>query len=354
MPLLAPVMATTLPSIPDMTCSFQSLRFRRSDLYCSQALDDLCAMLRKIVANIQEFMDPLSEIFSLLDMRSAASARFEAGGAWALRFPAKPYLKFNAVLRGQCWIALPGERPCRLDAGDTFLLANAPPFVLASDPDMAAEDAARLYAGAKSNIVRYGGDDTVLIGGGFIFQTGNAQLLLDALPSFIHIPAKEPAAAILRGTLALLDDELGNGRMGASLMTRRLADILLVQGLRAYVAMHGAARAGWIGALNDRRIGAALNLMHGDVGHDWKVDELACAVGMSRSGFALRFKELVGAPPRDYLLRWRMQLARDALRRDESSVASLAARFGYASESAFGNAFKRVFGRAPKRYWAGN
>ncbi len=269
-------------------------------------------------------MDPLTEVFSLLDMQSAASARLEAGGAWALRFPAKPYLKFNAVLRGQCWIRLPGERPYRLDAGDTFLLTNSPPFVLASDPCAEAEDASSLFARAQSNIVRHGGDDTVLLGGGFVFQTGNAQLLLDALPPFMHIPARQPAAAILRGTLEILDEELGNGRMGASLMTRRLADILLVQALRAYVAVHGADSAGWIGALNDRRIGAALNLMHGDVGHDWKVNELASAVGMSRSGFALRFKELVGIPPLDYLMRWRMQLARDALRRDDGSVASLA------------------------------
>ena len=309
-------------------------------------------MLQNSVANIQESQDPLSEVFSLLDMRSAASARLAAGGAWALRFPAKPILKFNAVLRGQCWITLPGERPQLLDAGDTFLLANAPPFVLASEPREAAEDGARLFARARSNRVRYGGDDTVLLGGGFVFQAGNARLLLDTLPPFIRIPATDPAAAILRGTLQVLDDELGSGRIGAPLMTRCLADILLVQALRAYVSVHGADRAGWIGALNDRRIGAALSLLHGDVGHAWKVGELAAAVGMSRSGFALRFKQLVGTPPLDYLTRWRMQLARDALRRDETSLASLAVKLGYASESAFGNAFKRVFGRSPKRYWA--
>ena len=299
-------------------------------------------------------MDPLSEVFSLLDMQSAASARLEAGGAWALRFPAKPYLKFNAVLRGQCWITLLGEQPHRLETGDTFLLANAPPFILSDRPCVAADDAAPLFAQAQSNVVRCGGDETVLTGGGFTFQAGNAQLLLGALPPFIHIPAGEPAAAILRGTLQVLDDELGNGGMGASLMTRRLADILLVQALRAYVTLRGADGTGWIGALNDRRIGAALTLMHRDVGRHWTVDELASAVGMSRSGFALRFKAMVGAPPLDYLLRWRMQVARDALRRNDASVASLAARLGYASESAFGNAFKRVFGRAPKRYWANN
>jgi AraC-like DNA-binding protein len=297
-------------------------------------------------------MDPLSEVFSLIDMQSAASAWFEAGGAWALRFPAKPYLKFNAVLRGQCWITLEDGRPCRLNRGDTFLMASAPSFVLANDPELEAEDASLLPNDEDSNIIRYGGDDTVLIGGGFIFQESNAQLLLDALPSFIHIPASEPAAGILRCTLELLDHELRHGQMGASLMTRRLADILLVQALRTYVAVHGAGSAGWIGALNDRKIGAALNLIHGDVSHNWKLSELASAVGMSRSGFALRFKELVGAPPLDYLTRWRMELARDALRRDEGSVASLALKLGYSSDSAFGNAFKRVFGSAPKRYWS--
>lgn len=298
-------------------------------------------------------MDPLSEVLSLLDMRSVATARLEAGGAWALRFPAKPYLKFNAVLRGHCWITLAGERPFRLAAGDTFLMANAPGFILADAPFAGPQDALPLFARAQSRIIRHGGDDTVLIGGGFVFEGGNAALLLDSLPAFIHIPAREPAAAILRGTLQLMDDELCHGRMGASVMTRRLADILLVQALRAHVGEDGAEGVGWIGALHDPRIGAALRLMHGEVGHGWTVKELAAAAGMSRSGFAQRFRALVGTPPLDYLLRWRMQLARDALRRKEGSVASLAARLGYASESAFGNAFKRVFGRAPKRYWTG-
>lgn len=297
-------------------------------------------------------MDPLSEVFSLLGMQSAATSRLEAGGAWALRFPGKPYLKFHAVLRGQCWLTLADQPPCRLNVGDTFLLANAPPFTLSNDPHLEAKDAGPLLAQTHSNIYRYRGDDAVLLGGGFVFQGGNARLLLDILPALIHIPAQEPAAATLRRTLETLDEELRMARMGTSLVTSRLADILLVQTLRAFVALHGVDNAGWIGALKDRRIGAALTLMHGDVSHDWKVDELASAVGMSRSGFAVRFKELVGMPPLAYLLHWRMQLAREALRRNECPISSLAARLGYASESAFGSAFRRVYGRAPKRYWA--
>ncbi|WP_428488385.1 AraC family transcriptional regulator [Rhodopila sp.] len=296
-------------------------------------------------------MDPLSEVFSLLEVRSARCTRLEAGGTWALRFPAKPALKFAAVLRGQCWILLPGDPPHRLGTGDTFLLSKTPSYVLANDQRKVPEDGIALFDWTHSDTAHHGGDETVLIGGSFVFQPGNAQLLLDALPVFMHIPAQDPAAAILSNTLELLDSEVRSTRIGASLMTDRLADILLVQALRAYVGIRGKDSAGWIGALTDRRIGNALHLMHGDVGHHWTVDELARAVGMSRSAFAARFKDLVGASPLDYLLRWRMQLARQALRRSDGSVANLANRLGYASESAFGNAFKRVCGSAPKRYW---
>ncbi|WP_218642411.1 AraC family transcriptional regulator [Caballeronia sordidicola] len=310
-------------------------------------------MLYVIVASVQKTMDPLSEVFSLLDIQSAATSRLETAGAWAVRFPPKPSLKFHAVLRGGCWITLPGESPCRLEAGDTFLLANSPAFVLASDPQQEVEEASQVFAQLQSNVYRLGGDENILLGGGFVFESGNAQLLLDALPPFMLIPVKEPEAVILRSTLNMLDKELENTQMGSSLMTRRLADILLVQVLRAYVNLQGATKAGWIGALSDRRIGAALNSIHADVAHHWKVSELASIATMSRSGFAVRFKELVGLSPLDYVLRWRMRLAYDALRKNESSIASLAGRLGYASESAFSNAFKRVFGQAPTRYRPG-
>jgi len=296
-------------------------------------------------------MDPLSEVFSLLDIRTARCTRLEAGGSWALRFPAKPALKFAAVLRGACWIMLPGATASRLAAGDTFLLNNAPSYVLANDPQRPPDDGIRLFDWEHCDTAHHDGDDTVLLAGSFTFELSNAHLLLDALPPFILIPADNASAAILRGTLEILDGEIRSGRMGAPLVTRRLADVLLVQALRAYVDAHGDDSSGWIGALADPRIGAALGLMHGDVARPWRVEELARGVGMSRSGFALRFKSLVGVPPLDYLLRWRMQLARQDLRRGDT-VAGVAARLGYASERGFGQAFKRIYGRAPKRYWS--
>lgn len=302
-------------------------------------------------------IDPLSEVLALLDIQAVATARLETGSAFALRFPARPTLKFNAVLKGQCWIAVDGHPPSLLESGDTFLLSGASAYVLSDDPlasGAAADDGAALFAEAADGhrrCVHYGGADNILVGGSFVFATENAGLLLDSLPGFLRIPGAAAASAILRGTLALLDDELAAERMGTALMTRRLADILLVQVLRAHVALHGVAAAGWMGALGDARIGAALRQMHRAPAFAWSVAALAASAGMSRSGFALRFRELVGVGPLTYLTDWRMQLARSRLRDGRVQVATLAADLGYASESAFGNAFKRHFGRAPKRYW---
>lgn len=112
-----------------------------------------------------------------------------------------------------------------------------------------------------------------------------------------------------------------------------------------------AARSvGWLGALGDDRVGAALRAMHADVAHRWTLEELASVAGMSRSAFAASFKSLVGSAPLEYLIHWRMSLARDALRHDTRSISDLAFATGYASESAFSTAFRRVVGASPTQF----
>jgi AraC-like DNA-binding protein len=119
--------------------------------------------------------------------------------------------------------------------------------------------------------------------------------------------------------------------------------------LRAHADQSGRP-AGWLGALNDDRIGAALRAMHADVARRWTLTELAGISHMSRSAFAAAFRSQVGTAPLDYLIQWRMSLARDALRRGTRSISELAAATGYESESAFSTAFRRVVGSSPKRF----
>jgi AraC-like DNA-binding protein len=124
----------------------------------------------------------------------------------------------------------------------------------------------------------------------------------------------------------------------------RLGDILVIQAIRAWMESDPAAGTGWLGALQDPQIGRAISLIHGDPSRDWSVASLADEVAMSRSAFAARFTRLAGEPVMSYVARWRMNVAADALKHDDATVAELAYRLGYRSEAAFSRAFKRVVG----------
>lgn len=293
-------------------------------------------------------MDPLSQVFSLLNIRAARCTRFEASGSWSYRFPAKPALKIGAVVRGECWLDVDGGPRCRLSVGDTFLLANAPGYVLASDEDAVPGDGIATFDWEHSDTARHNGDDTVLVAGSFSFDSSDASLLLEALPRFLRIPGEHPSAAVIGTTLRMITPEVKGPQIGAAVVTDRLVDVLLVLVLRAALDQDDNEDFGWIGALTDARIGAALRLMHDRPAHRWTLEELCAEVAMSRSAFAKRFTSLVGQAPLTYLLRWRMRLARDLLRRG-SSVAAAAFAVGYSSESAFRHAFKRLYGSSPKR-----
>ena len=291
--------------------------------------------------------DPLSEVLSLLGARSVRRTRLEASGDWALAFPARARLKFVAMLRGTCWVLLPDHPPQSLAQGDVFLIGDTS-YAVANGPDVVPVDGAALYAPPNGDVVRLGGDDTVMLGGGIDFADEGIGFLLDALPRFLRIERTSSSAGSVARTLDLLENEVGRGRLGEALVTMRLAEVLVVEAIRAYVADQGESCVGWIGALGDHQIGQALRLMHGEVNRHWTVASLAARVGMSRSAFSARFASRVGRPPLDYLTQWRMLLARQLLRANGQDVASIAREVGYTSQSAFGHAFRRAFGHSPR------
>lgn len=295
-------------------------------------------------------MDPLSQVFSLLDVRSARCTRFEASGSWSFHLPAAAAIRFGSVIRGECWIDFGDGQRHQLSTGDSFLFANAPGYVIGNDVTASPGDGMAMFDWEHSDVGRYLGDETVLVAGNFSFASSDAELLLDALPCFLRIPGQHPSAAVIRNTLQLVIPEIRGSQIGAGIMTDRLVDVLLILVLRAALEQDRDNDFGWIGALTDPRIGKALGLMHGNAAHPWNLEMLCSAVAMSRSAFCKRFSLLVGFAPLDYLLRWRMRLARDQLRRG-ATVAAAAVHVGYVSESGFRHAFKRVYGESPKRDW---
>lgn len=296
--------------------------------------------------------DPLSEILEFVGARGLLAGGVAAGGRWGLRFPRPDAIKFGVVVDGACWMRLEGlAAPRRLEAGDAFFLKGDRPFDLLSDPDVEPSNAVAAFHSAKDGMARLGsGEEFLFLGGHVELDETRRSLLLDELPPLIHVAGASGQAAGLRWLVREFVEEARTKRAGAELSTSYLAQLLFVRALRAHLDDGGETSVGWLKGLGDARIAPALALLHADPARTWRLNELASAVGMSRSVFAARFKSVVGAAPLRYLAAWRMRLAALALERGTEPVSRVAERLGYASVSAFSNAFKRATGAAPKHF----
>jgi len=295
-------------------------------------------------------MDPLSDILSLLRPRSYRSAGFEAGDPWAIQFARhEGFIKCYAVVSGRCWLAVDGVRKvvC-LAQGDCFVLPTGRPFRLASDLAVSPVDAETIFEPARlGRVATYnGGGDFSLVGSRFAVTGHQAGMLLDLLPPIAHIRNESDQAA-LRWSVERMMQELREPQPGGFLIAEHLAHMMLLLALRRHLS---DGSVGWLFALADRQIGAAINAIHQEPAYRWTVQELAERATMSRSVFAQRFKALVGESPIEYVTRWRMMLAGDRLATSRDSISLIAQSLGYESESAFSTAFKRVMGCAPRKF----
>ena len=180
------------------------------------------------------------------------------------------------------------------------------------------------------------------------FDHPAARNLVEILPPLLHIEASaSPQGDWMQSTLRLMAVEARELRPGGEAVITRLGDILVIQAIRSWIETDPAARSGWLGALQDPQIGRALSLIHRDPARDWTVASLADELAMSRSAFAARFTELVDEPAMQYVTRYRMNVALNALKEEGATVGELAGRLGYRSEAAFARAFKRVIGAPP-------
>ncbi len=296
--------------------------------------------------------DPLVDVLRLLRTQEVVPARVHAAAPWAVRFDPHTHVKLGVVLDGECWMSLDGCEPVLLRQGDFFLLNDPPSYTLAGTPDPAPDQAVGFRESASDGEVRLGSEadeDTYVCCIDFVFEEANASVLFDVLPPVVLVRAGDPRGALLGNLSALTVAEMESAGVGRTLVLEHLARLILVHMLRVH-AEETERPVGWLGALVQDGIGAALRAMHADVGRRWTLDELAALGHMSRSAFAAAFKARVGTAPLTYLIEWRMSLARDALRSDTRSISELAAATGYESESAFSTAFRRVVGTSPRYF----
>jgi AraC-like DNA-binding protein len=305
-------------------------------------------------------MDLLSKVLSDLRADTVVTGRFTLSAPWAFIKPAVPGVPFRMCTGSPFYIVIEGMHPVKVEEGDFVLLPHGHEHILCSALDVPPIPFATMMRneGVHPRVntpltFSAGGDGAVcdiytsIVG----FRETRRNPFLSVLPPLIHIHAGDPAVpSWLRTTLTSFIQESMSCQPGWAMAASRLADVLFVHLLRAYLTNMAARDAGWLRAMTDVHLVKAMALIHRQPGRAWTVEDLAAAAGMSRSRFSARFLELVGETPIAHLTAYRMYLAAGQLIQGKARLIEVAQNVGYSSEKAFTRAFRRWAGMPPMKY----
>jgi len=314
-------------------------------------------------------LDPISDIFRTMHVTAFGQHRLEATAPWGLtqenrteekatpsgkETSATDLAHFAMLSRGNCWLSVDGIREAiPLTGGDCFLLAKGTSIVLRDSPRTRPRWTFReIGARANGNVARCGGggSPTTIVCGSLSFDRASLKPITHLLPNFILIKSDQARTLALHNTMQALASEMAEQVPGSEVVANRLAEVLVIQVLRAHIASGPGRNKGWLRAIFDPQIGTALSAIHEKLNTPWTVESLAEAASMSRSAFAARFKELLGQTPLEYVTEWRMQKAMRLLQGRDKKLIDVARSVGYESDAAFSKAFKRVVGDSPGEY----
>jgi AraC-like DNA-binding protein len=293
-------------------------------------------------------IDPLAEVVTLLQPSARFSKLVLGASPWRVSRSDAGRPLYCVILEGACRMAIDGHGPIELVSGDFVLIPAAygvamsslvppPPGVQALEPSSLGNNEFRI--GEPDSPV-----DSRMMVGHCSFGSPDASLLVSLLPQIVHVRGEERLATLVQ----LVRDESRGQRPAREVVLSRLLEVLLIEALRS--TAETTASPGLVRGLSDCRLAAAIRVMHEHPTRAWTVAELAKEAALSRSTFFERFNRAVGVAPMEYLLTWRMALAKDLLRRHEGRVADVAQRVGYSSASTFSVAFTRHVGRPPSQY----
>jgi AraC-like DNA-binding protein len=315
-------------------------------------------------------VDALSAVLRSIRLTGGLLFLVEARPPWVTEAPsaqafasavlpgAQHLISFHVVTEGGCWAGLVNEPPVRIGAGDVLVVLHGDPYRLASAAGLRSRHSREeqvaffrtMAAGGLPPIVTEdgGGRDTTRFLCGFLgCDLRLHRCLLSPLPGAILLrrPTNDPDR--VAHLVALACEEVRERRAGGQSVLLRLSELLFVKILRRYLDSLPRPPRGWLGGLRDPYVGHALRLLHERPAQAWTVAALAKESGLSRSALASRFAQIVGQPPMEYLMQWRMQIAASLIADRGEKLSAVAAAVGYNSEAAFSRAFKRFSGDSP-------
>jgi len=298
-------------------------------------------------------MDVLSDVLVAMRTGRPVATRSRSHAPWGVRFHRGKAAGCHVVLSGGCWLISEYGPPLPLGAGDVLFTPHGDGHALVDEPGSPVVDFRPAPGGTTAldeMLIDGAGPATELLCAYYMFDPARPHPMLADLPPVIHVPAHPGRHSSLQSAVELLGRELLDPHPGSDAALPALIDMLLLYVLRAWLADQPDGAAGWATALRDPAITTVLRQIHQHPEKPWTVEDLAAVAGLSRAAFAKRFTTVLRDPPLTYLTWWRMTTAARLLADSDAPLRAIAARCGYASEYAFGKAFKRSYGVAPGQY----
>lgn len=315
-------------------------------------------------------MDVLSDVLQAIRLEGAIFLNAEFHEPWCMdvpkgsdlarRFkPGAPNLVIcHTVLEGKCWVRLPDGEAVPLHAGDTVAFPNGDSHIIGSGLHHAPVSIDHVVQIDEPHLesFRYGGDGdrTGLVCGWFAYERDVPNPLVNAMPRLFRSSLRHrPSGPWIEQSIRYALQEAAAGQPGSGAVATKVAESLFVETLRGYIESLPPGHLGWLAGLRDAQVGKCLSLMHSQPAKDWSVEKLAEEVHVSRSVLAQRFNEVVGMPPIQYLIRWRLAMSARLLRGGRIGLGRVIEAVGYESEASFSRAFKKEFGVSPGQWRSG-
>lgn len=271
----------------------------------------------------------------------------------ALAFPCEKSFGFHVVTQGQGFIHTPEhEVPLALGSGDVALMARGCSHIVSTQEKL-PPTILRMAAAALPAIPDGGKPLLTIVSGAYQVWNTPVHPFFNEMPRWYVLRAHDiERFDQVELAISMLAAETARHEIGSETVTQALLDILFTQIIRKIIAQRNATPQTWSHALHNAHIKSALELMHGDCGHDWTLDELARRVGLSRAGFAQKFKHALGTPPLQYLTTVRVQKAMELLSNTSDKMEAVSQAVGYKDAFSFSKAFKKVAGIPPREFRA--
>lgn len=296
-------------------------------------------------------MDLLDDVFKQAGLRSRVLAHRSFHREISLQFPCSKSIGFHVVTQGTAFLHLKGKKdPIILQKGDLALMARGQDHIVSTAEKLSSRvvglsdfKSIEGLTSSKSKLT--------LVSGAYQLWNSPVHPFFDEIPDWYVVKADDiESFDKLQMMIGLLAQELAAPDLGSERMMQSLLDIMFSLILRKLVEKNGARANTWSRATQDKHIKLALEILHMDYAQSWTLDDLASEVGLSRAGFALKFKKTLGDTPLHYLTTIRIQRAMELLSSTNKNIEAVAVEVGYQDPFVFSKAFKRLVGISPRDF----